>query len=126
MTRPVRVPSWNGQNKYRAKRTTLDGITFASKREAERYAELRLLEKAGEITGLELQPRFPLMAKSIAAHDFNWVQVGTYVADFRYRHTGSLVVEVEDVKSPATRTPLYKLKKKLVEVLYGITVRETS
>jgi hypothetical protein len=48
------------RNKYGATKTTIDGITFDSKKEAQRYCELRLLQKAGEITHLELQPAFRL------------------------------------------------------------------
>lgn len=101
------------EHKYRAKRTEVDGITFASRMEAQRYTELRALEQAGEISGLELQPRYDLVV--------NGVKIGRYVADFRYREDGRLVVE--DVKG--VKTALYRLKKKLVRALYGIEVRET-
>ncbi|MGD9714830.1 MAG: DUF1064 domain-containing protein [Thermomicrobiales bacterium] len=100
-------------SKYKAVRTTLDGITFASKREAERYATLKLLEKAGDITKLELQPRYPLVV--------NDQLVGNYVADFRYRDEQGNTV-VEDAKG--VKTPVYKLKKKLMKAIYGIEVRE--
>lgn len=103
-------------NKYRNVPTVVDGITFASKREAKRYAELKLLEKAKQIRGLELQPKFPCIVDG--------KKVCTYIADFGYwegeGHT------VEDVKSPASaRNPTYRLKKKLVEALYpGTTITE--
>jgi hypothetical protein len=48
-------------NKYRNIKTIVDGITFASKKEAKRYSELKLLERAGMITDLELQPAFNLI-----------------------------------------------------------------
>ena len=51
-------------HKYNAIPTTVDGIRFASKREARRYLELKLLQKAGHISDLELQPRFRLMSAS--------------------------------------------------------------
>lgn len=47
-------------NKYGNIKTVIDGIKFDSKRESERYLELKLLEKAGEISDLKLQPRFIL------------------------------------------------------------------
>jgi hypothetical protein len=100
--------------KYGAIRTEVDGITFASKAEARRYAELRLLRDAGAIYDLTLQPRFDLSV--------NGVKIGTYVADFRYVDGETHEILVEDVKG--VRTPVYRLKAKLVKALYGITVQE--
>lgn len=93
-------------NKYRAKRAFVDGIGFASKLEAKRYGELKLLERAGEITQLQLQPRFPI--------EINGKLICTYVGDFLYRTTQGSVLE--DTKGH--KTPEYKLKKKLVEAIY--------
>jgi hypothetical protein len=101
-------------SKYHAKRTTVDGVTFASKAEATRWQELRLLERAGQIADLEYQPRYPLTV--------NGVLVGTYVGDARYRETATGEVVTEDTKG--IRTPVYRLKAKLVRALYGITIRE--
>lgn len=110
-------------SKYRAQRTTVDGHTFASKKEAKRYQELRLLEKAGKIAGLELQPKFPI---DIRNYHGGLTHVSTYVADFRYRLGGVVngltVYVVEDVKG--FKTPVYRLKKKLVEAGYGIEIKE--
>lgn len=106
-------------NKYRAQPTIVDGIRFASKREAARYMELRLLERAGEIHQLEVQPRFPLHVGG--------VRIGHYVGDFRYYRkltSGGPTSVVEDVKSPATRTALYKWKKKHTEAEHGIAIVE--
>lgn len=99
--------------KYKAVPTHVDGIRFASKAEAQRYSELKLLQKAGLIAGLTLQPRYDLIV--------NGVKVCTYVADFRYVNPG---VIVEDVKG--IRTPVYQLKKKLMKALYGIEIREVT
>jgi dsDNA-binding SOS-regulon protein len=104
------------RSKYNAKRTVVDGITFASKKEAKRYGELKLLEKAGEIRDLELQPWYALMA--IGSGE----QVGSYVADFKYFDKRFKRAVVEDVKG--FRTPLYKWKKKHVEAQYGIQITE--
>ncbi len=107
--------------KYRAVRTEIDGITFASKAEAERYCQLRELIKAGEIDGLELQPKYEI--------SINGKHICNYIADFRYfskepgpqGQAGHVVVE--DVKG--TLTPVYKLKKKLVEASYpGVQITE--
>ncbi len=100
--------------KYKAVRTVVDGIAFASKKEARRYLELRLLERAGEIHSLQLQPSFPIVV--------NGVKVCKYVADFSYiDHTGSPVVE--DVKG--MKTPIYNLKKRLVKAVHGVEIHET-
>lgn len=93
------------KNKFGAVKTVIDGITFASKKEAERYKILALLESQGKIDNLRLQPRFPLMV--------NGVKIGYYVADFQYDLSGKQIIE--DVKSKATRTPVYQIKKKILK-----------
>lgn len=106
-------------HKYGAVRTEIDGISFASKAEAKRYAELKLLEKACEIQGLELQPAFELVTiDSMSRRQ----RVGAYVADFRY-YVGFQEI-VEDVKG--VKTPLYNWKKKHFQAQYGITITEVA
>lgn len=93
-------------NKYGAKRTSVDGIIFHSKKEAMRYVALKQLVKAGKIQDLELQPRVPIYV--------NGKKICDYIGDFRYTdHRGEKILE--DVKSEATKTPVYRLKKKLLE-----------
>jgi len=104
------------KSKFGNKRVSLDGMNFASKREASRYAELKLLQRIGEIVELECQPRYPLT--------LNGVKLATYVADFRYRLVASGEVVVEDVKSKPTITDVYRLKKKLMLALHGISLKE--
>jgi Protein of unknown function (DUF1064) len=107
-----------GGNKYAARAVEVEGIRFASTREARRYRELQLLARAGVIADLELQPRWVFMVEGI--------RIGAYRADFRYRvcRTGATVVE--DVKSAATkRARDYPLRKKLLRALFGIEVVET-
>jgi len=100
--------------KYGNRKTVVDGITFHSAKEAKRYGELKLLQRAGEITSLELQPRFPIV--------INGVKVCTYVGDFGYvDHTGSPVIE--DCKG--FKTAIYRLKAKLMKAVHGIEVLET-
>lgn len=101
-------------NKYRNIPTTIDGVTFASKKEARRYEELKLMVRAKAITDLTLQPVFPI---EIAGQ-----KICKYIADFEYTENGKRIVE--DVKSTATATPVYKLKKKLVKALHNIDVQE--
>jgi hypothetical protein len=74
------------RSKYGAKSVTIDGIRFASRLEGNRYGELKLLERAGEISLLLPQYRFPLMAP-------NNEVVGFYVADFFYEEDGKRVCE---------------------------------
>jgi len=100
------------RHKYNAIKTKLDGITFASKAEAKRYAELKLLAQAGVISNLILQPRFDCVVAN--------VKICTYVADFMYLERGKQVTE--DVKG--VKTPVYKLKKKLVEAIHNIKITE--
>lgn len=108
--------------KYGAVPTVIDGIRFASKAEARRYQELKMLEKAGEIKGLELQPKFPLMVPECGS-GFD-VRIGHYIADFRYRKGPKGVLVIEDVKG--MKTPVYRLKKKMVEAQYGISITEVA
>ena len=105
--------------KYRAIRTMVDGIYFDSKREANRYSELKIMEKAGIINSLKLQPEFKCMV--------NGKKVCTYKADFEYLIVDDIGPQgqigyyiVEDVKG--FKTPVYRLKKKLVEACYPGTV----
>ena len=103
-------------SKYHAVPTEVDGIRFASKAEAYRYAELKLNVAGGLIHGLELQPRYPLVV--------NGIKIATYVGDFRYVRNATNTITVEDVKSRPTMTPVYRLKKKLMLALYGIDILE--
>lgn len=124
------------RSKYGATKTAVDGIVFHSKREAARYQELKLLEKAGEIRGLRLQPSFALMVpvfKNTAAARENVNHgvverispVGEYRADFSYEEQvmGRWRKVVEDTKG--FKTAMYALKKRMVERMYEITIRET-
>lgn len=113
------------RSKYGAVKTTVDGITFHSKREAARYRELALLVKAGEISQLLLQPRYGLWIKPFVREDVvpgELLLAGQYVGDFQYvTKAGEKVVE--DVKG--MKTPVYRLKKRIMEALYGFVIRET-
>lgn len=97
------------KNKYNAKKIKIDGHTFDSKREAERYCELKLFVKAGEIRNLELQPRFLLQDKFVDKQGNKHRKI-EYVADFLYIDKLGRNV-VEDVKG--VLTDVYKIKKKI-------------
>lgn len=102
-------------SKYHSVKVEMDGFVFASKAEAHRYSELKLMEMACEISYLELQPKYPIIV--------NGKKIATYIADFRYLYCGTTPI-IEDVKG--VKTPVYRLKKKLVEAIYGITITEVS
>ena len=103
-------------NKYRAKRVVVDGYNFASKAEARRYGELKLMQSAGKISGLLVHPSFLMRVVGV-----NYEAI-TYIADFSYRDriTGELVVE--DVKG--FKTAVYNLKKRLMRAVLGIEIKE--
>ena len=102
-------------SKYNAKRTTFNGRTYASKKEAKRSAELHLLEKAGLISELKEQVPYILIDKSEHGRAIK------YVADFVYIENGKQVVE--DTKG--FKTDVYRLKKRLMAERYGIEIKET-
>ena len=108
-------------NKYGNRKTMVDGITFDSAKEAQRWAELKLLERAGQIFELQRQVPFVLVPKQ--ERDGKVIERPVvYRADFVYTENGKEVVE--DVKSTATKTKEYILKRKLMLWEYGIQIRE--
>lgn len=99
-------------NKYGAKQTMLDGITFDSKMEAEYYQQLKLMQRANMITDLQLQPKFTLLDPY--TKNGRKVQGIIYRADFRYQEAGkTIVIDVKGV-----RTKDFNIKKKLFEARY--------
>jgi len=99
-------------NKYYNKRTTIDGYEFDSKAEARRYQQLKILEKAGQIKRLELQPRY-LLQESFKKGKKTHRKI-EYIADFRYIENKKIIVE--DVKGK--ETDVFKIKRKLFEYKY--------
>lgn len=123
--------------KYNAQKVTVDGITFDSRKEANRYCELKLLERGHVITDLRLQVEFELIPNQYITEErygkngrrlkdkqILLEQKCVYRADFCYidNETGEQIVE--DTKSPATRTKDYIIKRKLMLHVYGIRIRE--
>lgn len=105
--------------KYRNKKTMVDGILFDSKKEANRWIELKLLERAGQITDLERQVKYTLIPSQRI--DGKVVERAiTYTADFVYLENGEKVVE--DTKG--VRTKEYILKRKLMLYMHGIVIKE--
>jgi hypothetical protein len=100
-------------NKYGAKRIEVDGEWFDSKREAELYHQFKMLERAGQITDLQRQPRFILAV--------NDVEITKYKADFEYTEKGQR--HVIDVKSEATaKRRDFHLVRRLMRACHGIEV----
>tara|TARA_B100001063_G_C16451347_1_gene398481 strand:- start:230 stop:604 length:375 start_codon:yes stop_codon:yes gene_type:complete len=100
-------------NKYFAKKTVAMGLKFDSKWEAERWGQLKSMERAGIVTQLERQIRYDLT--------INDVKICSYIADFRYlleEENGLFKLVVEDAKG--ILTPEFKLKKKLMKAIHNI------
>ena len=103
------------KSKYNNIKTVVDGHKFDSLKESRRYSELKIMEKAGLITNLALQPKFEI----IPAVKWNGktYRKRSYLADFIYKEDN--VVIVEDVKSFITKkNPVYTLKRQLFLIKY--------
>ena len=119
--------------KYKNKKVVIDGMAFDSKKEANRYMELSLLEKTGAIQNLQRQVKFvliPAQREPDTVGKRGGVIKGkvierevVYIADFVYKKDRRTVVE--DVKSPITRKEAtYILKRKLMLHVHGIRITE--
>lgn len=104
------------RSKFGNEKQFYDGKKFDSKLELYRYIDLKILEKSKQIADLKTQYKFVLIPKSEYGREIS------YIADFTYIENGKLVVE--DTKSIATKTPLYRLKKRLMAEKYGIVIKE--
>lgn len=107
--------------KYHNRKTTVDGITFDSRKEAIRYQELMLLMRAGEITALERQKKYILIPKQKSKSGRVLERECAYIADFVYKTKDGAVI-VEDTKG--VRTKEYIIKRKLMLWLHGIRITE--
>lgn len=108
-------------NKYRNTPTTVDGIRFASKHEAQRWQELRLMERAGEICDLQRQVPFDLIP-ALRKPDGTMQLKARYIADFVYYDNRKRQKIVEDAKGYPSKE--YQLKKKLVYWIHGYYIQE--
>lgn len=102
------------RSKFRNVKTVVNGLTFDSKKEAARYQELRLLEKAGEIGPISCQVPYEF--------HYEGKTMFRYIADFVYADKNLNKIIVEDVKG--YRTPTYRLKKKLIEAQWNFEIQE--
>ena len=128
-----------GARKYGNKKVVVDGIEFDSRKEAQRYWELKLLQRAGQISGLELQKEFELIPAQYETYP-RYGKTGkrlqdgkrciekscTYKADFAYMKDGQLVVEdTKGYRDPASAGyAKFVIKRKLLLWRYGIKIIE--
>lgn len=118
---PKKTPVKNDSGKFKNQKVTIDGHKFDSKAEARRYEELKTLAQTQKIVDLRLQVPFELIPSQY--QDGRCIERSVkFIADFTYLEDGQLVVE--DVKSPATITPVFVLKRKLMLYIRGIRVKE--
>ena len=113
-------------NKYGAQKVELDGIQFDSKKEAQRYAELKLLERGKVISNLQRQVKFVLIPTQRIDGKVVEREV-SYIADFVYNdEQGSVVVEdVKGYRDPSSSGyAKFVIKRKLMLYLRGIRVNE--
>ena len=118
-------------NKYRNKKVTVNGITYDSKKEAQRHAILKMMERAGRIRELRRQVKYVLIPAQYEPDEISArgrtkrgkliERECSYVADFVYEENGKTVVE--DTKG--FRTADYKLKRKMMLYFHGIRIKET-
>lgn len=114
--------------KYGNKKIQIDGITFDSKKEAQRYSELKLMQRAGLISDLEMQKEFvliPAQFETVRTKDKKTKKVCIeravkYKADFSYEQNGEIIVE--DTKGFKTKD--YIIKRKLMLWVHGLKIVE--
>ena len=112
---PYNTKFFSSRSKYGSKKTIVDNIKFDSKWEAERYGQLKAMEKAMFIRDLELQVPYDIVV--------NDVKICKYIADFKYKQediNGKIEEIVEDAKG--FETPEFKLKKKLMKAVFNIDI----
>lgn len=115
-------------SKFKSKKVLIDGIEFDSKKEGERYLQLKMLERGGVISKLKWQVSFDLRIRRFEVNgelvDIGYLFMREYIADFTYYDRDGKFI-VEDVKSDATRKLRpYKMKKRLMKLIYKIEIVE--
>ena len=109
------------RNKFNAKKTVIDNITFHSRKEAARYSQLKLYEKGGLISDLRLQVSYELIPKLVI--NGKTERAIKYIADFVYFDTVHKNEIVEDVKGMIT--DIFKIKYRLMKLQHGIDIKIT-
>ena len=114
------------KRKYNNQPDQRGNVHFDSQKEARRYDELLMLQTAQKIRNLKLQPQFTLQ-ESYLTPEGDRVRAIRYVADFSYEvpeGEGQWRLVVEDVKSKATKTKQYEMKRKMMLNRFGIKIEE--
>ena len=111
-------------SKYGAKKTVVGGLTFDSRAEARRWADLLLLQKAGAISGLQRQVAYELAPKVRLEGSTRAKPALRYVADFHYWDVQAGKLVVEDTKG--VLTDVFRVKQHLMATVHGIHVRVTA
>lgn len=112
------------RSKYGNHKVMIDGILFDSQKEGDRYQELKTLQQYGVIRDLNRQVSFELIPTQKDENNRVIERACTYKADFVYTDAKTGKRVVEDVKSKATKTAVYKIKKKLLLYVHGIRITE--
>lgn len=121
LTGKAKQPKPAKQSKYKNTKVMIDGHVFDSKKEAKRYRDLKLMQRAGQIQDLQLQVVFVLVESVVL--DGRKKPAMRYIADFVYVQGGLKIVE--DVKSLATRRlAAYRQKKHLMKSVHNIEIQE--
>lgn len=107
------------KTKYNARKAQADGITFDSVHERNRYLELKLLARAGEISDLQLQVPYELQPSF--KHNGKTIRAIKYVADFTYKDKDGKI-HIEDAKGMKTKE--YLIKRKMFLYVHGIEIEE--
>lgn len=108
------------ESKYKNEPIVIDGHKFPSKKEARRYNQLKIMEKAGEIHSLQLQVAFELQPKFTDIYSGKTIRAVKYVADFVYKDKEGNI-HIEDAKG--FKTDVYELKKKMM-LYHGYNIEE--
>lgn len=103
------------KSKYNNKKVVINGLRFDSTKEGNRYLELKEMQENKEIFDLQLQPCYECIV--------NGMLICRYNGDFKYNTIDPITTVVEDVKG--MKTPVYKLKKKLMKAIFNIEIKET-
>lgn len=111
------------RSKYGNRKCELDGISFDSIKEMNRYCDLKYMLLAGEIFDLEVHKPFELQ-EAFRDAEGKWIRAIIYEADFVYKDKDGKMI-IEDVKSKATKTPAYNIKKKMM-AYKGLIIREVE
>lgn len=119
----AKAPPPPAPSKYRSRKVKQDGITFDSRKEARRWAELQMMQAEGQISELRRQVAFVLAPSVKLEGEKRTKPALRYVSDFVYRQDGVQVVE--DCKSAPTRKlPAYRIKKHLLKTVHGLEIKE--